>query len=148
MSARGVTVDLADAADDALVAAINHLLPQLSPSAPAVTADDLHDMITSPLTSLLVARVDGDVVGCLTLVVFRTPRGVRAWIEDVVVDTAARGAGVGQALTEAALDRAAALGAPTVDLTSRPMRAAAHRLYERVGFVRRETTVFRYELPG
>jgi ribosomal protein S18 acetylase RimI-like enzyme len=88
----------------------------------------------------------GQIVGSLTLVVFRIPTGVRAWIEDVVVDAAARGRGVGQALNQAALDRARAAGATTVDLTSRPSREAANRLYRRLGFAERTTNVYRYDL--
>ena len=74
------------------------------------------------------------------------PTGVRAWIEDVVVDTSARGKGAGEALTRAALERAAELGAKTVDLTSRPSREAANRLYQRVGFVLRQSNLYRYTL--
>ena len=83
-------------------------------------------------------------MGMLTLAVFQTPTGVRAWIEDVVVDDAARGAGVASALVEAALDLADERGARTVDLTSRPSREAANRLYLRLGFELRETNVYRY----
>jgi ribosomal protein S18 acetylase RimI-like enzyme len=95
---------------------------------------------------LFAARVDSRVVGLLTLVVFRIPTAVRAWIEDVVVDESARGKGVGEALNRAALDEARRRGAKTVDLTSRPSRAAANRLYQRIGFVARETNVYRYDL--
>ena len=77
---------------------------------------------------------------------FRIPTGVRAWIEDVVVDGDARGRGVGEALNRHALDRARMLGAKTVDLTSRPSREAANRLYQRIGFVPRETNVYRFDL--
>ena len=80
----------------------------------------------------------------MTLVVFPIPTGIRAWIEDVVVDGDARGRGVGAALNQAALDRARDLGARTVDLTSRPSREAANRLYRRLGFVARETNVYRW----
>lgn len=137
-------VELVQAVDDELVEAWQRLLPQLSSSAPAVTRGALREVIEAPATSLLAARVDGRTVGCLTLVVFRIPTGRRALIEDVVVDAAARGAGVGEALTRAALARAEDLGVRTVDLTSRPSRTAANRLYERVGFERRETSVYRY----
>jgi ribosomal protein S18 acetylase RimI-like enzyme len=85
-------------------------------------------------------------VGMATLVTFRIPTGMRAWIEDVVVDDAGRGHGVGTALTEGMLDRARELGCRTVDLTSRPSREAANRLYQRAGFVARETNVYRYDL--
>ena len=98
------------------------------------------------MSVLFAARVDSRVVGLLTLVVFRIPTAVRAWIEDVVVDESARGKGVGEALNRAALDEARRRGAKTVDLTSRPSRAAANRLYQRIGFVARETNVYRYDL--
>ncbi len=101
----------------------------------------------SPATVLFVAReADGPILGSLTLALFRIPTGLRAWIEDVVVDEAARGKGVGAALNEAALDHARAVGARTVDLTSRPSREAANRLYQRLGFVERDTNVYRFEL--
>ncbi len=86
------------------------------------------------------------MAGTLTLVVFRIPTGIRAWIEDVVVDESLRGRGAGDALTRAALDKAAELGARTVDLTSRPSREAANRLYQRIGFERRDTHVYRIML--
>jgi ribosomal protein S18 acetylase RimI-like enzyme len=135
---------------DEVVAAFARLIPQLS-SSPPPGRDALEAMVLSPATMVLVARlaVDGeavgDIVGTLTLVVFAIPTATRAWIEDVVVDESARGRGVGEALTNEALARAKAAGAHTVDLTSRPSRESANRLYERVGFMRRETNVFRYE---
>ena len=85
-------------------------------------------------------------MGMLTLVTFRLPTGVRAWIEDVVVDSSLRGRGIGEALTKAALDVATSAGARTVDLTSRPSRESANRLYARVGFEMRETNVYRYTM--
>jgi len=106
--------------------------------------------VAAPGTHLLVARASLDggaaatIVGTLTLVVFRIPTGLRAWIEDVVVDESARGRGVGEALTMAAIGLAAGAGARTVDLTSRPTREAANRLYRRLGFELRETNVYRY----
>lgn len=130
-----------------LVAAFERLLPQLSRSSRPPTADELADIVASPATALLVATDDGSggVLGSLTLVVFRSPTGVRAWIEDVVVDEAARGHGVGEALNRYAIDVATERGAATVDLTSRPSRQAANRLYQRLGFVRRDTNVYRHE---
>lgn len=132
----------------ALVEAFERLIPQLSKSNPPPTADELEFIVGSPASILLLA-VDGDdgtVLGSLTLAWFRIPTGVRAWIEDVVVDEAARGRGVGEALNRTALDRARALGAVTVDLTSRPSREAANRLYQRIGFEPRETNVYRFTL--
>jgi ribosomal protein S18 acetylase RimI-like enzyme len=102
-------------------------------------------MVRSPATTLLLAR-DGEkgIVGSLTLVLFRIPTGVRAWIEDVVVDEGSRGRGVAEVLCREALNRASAAGAVTVDLTSRPSREAANRLYLRLGFVERDTNVYRW----
>ena len=108
--------------------------------------DDLEEIIRGNSTVLFAARIDGVIVGLLTLATFRIPTGVRAWIEDVVVDDLARGKGVGEALNRAALVEARQRGAKTVDLTSRPSREAANRLYQRIRFTRRDTNVFRYEL--
>lgn len=129
------------------------LVPQLSSSSPPPTRGELAEIAGSTASHLLLARdgdgpgLGGNIVGSMTLVVFRIPTGVRAWIEDVVVDESARGAGVGASLNETALDLASELGAKTVDLTSRPSREAANRLYRRLGFVERETNVYRYVGP-
>jgi ribosomal protein S18 acetylase RimI-like enzyme len=106
----------------------------------------LRRIVADPGATLFVARDDGDIVGMLTLITFEIPTAVRAWIEDVVVDQAARGQGVAAALVRAALDRATAQGARTVDLTSRPDREAANRLYVRMGFELRQTNVYRHGL--
>lgn len=133
--------------DDELVEAMARLVPQLSSSAPPPGAERLSEIVGSDACHLLIARDgDGSIVGSMTLVVFPIPTGVRAWIEDVVVDTAARGKGVGETLNRHALQIAADRGARTVDLTSRPSREAANRLYRRIGFVARETNVYRIAL--
>ncbi len=137
-------VEVARTVTPELVDALRRLIPQLSKSAPPIEHEELAEIVAGPATTLFVARVDGVIVGCLTLAVFRLPTGVRAWIEDVVVDDAARGHGVGEALNLAAIALAAERGARTVDLTSRPSREAANRLYQRLGFVARETNVYRY----
>jgi ribosomal protein S18 acetylase RimI-like enzyme len=143
-----ITVQPAVSADDELSAAVAGLIPQLS-SSPPPTRDALARIVGDPGTTLFVAR-DGDrLVGMLTLAIFEIPTGVRAWIEDIVVDDAARGQGVAAQLMQAALDRAADAGARTVDLTSRPGREAANRLYQRMGFAARTTNVYRRTLePG
>ncbi|MFO0652027.1 MAG: GNAT family N-acetyltransferase [Polyangiales bacterium] len=130
----------------ALLAAMRALVPLLSSSAPPLTETSLAAILASPGARLLVAERDGAIVGTLTLVLFAIPSGVRGLIEDVIVDERARGRGIGEALTRAALDLARAAGARTVDLTSRPTREAANRLYLRVGFVRRETNAYRFTL--
>jgi len=125
------------------VKAINHLLPQLSKSAAPLDAGAVQRMATWDGSSLLVARAAGEIIGMLTLVSFPIPTGLRAWIEDVVVDEAARGRGVGAALTHEAVRLARAAGARTIDLTSRPSRESANRLYERLGFELRDSRVYR-----
>lgn len=133
---------------DALMDAFVRLIPQLSSSNPPPSLDEVTEMVNSEASTLFAAEHDGMIVGALTLVLFRIPTGVRAWIEDVVVDGEARGLGVGRALNEAALERAREAGATTVDLTSRPSREAANRLYQRIGFVQRSTNVYRYDLAA
>jgi ribosomal protein S18 acetylase RimI-like enzyme len=104
-------------------------------------------MLASPAIDQFVARADdGTIVGVATLAVFRIPTAWRAWIEDVITDESARGQGVGEALTRAMIERAREMACTTVDLTSRPSREAANRLYQRVGFEQRETNVYRYDL--
>jgi ribosomal protein S18 acetylase RimI-like enzyme len=145
-----VDVEEATAVTPDLVAAMARLVPQLSSSSPVPGEAELEEIVASPATVLLVARDpdSGGIQGCLTLVLFRIPTGLRAWIEDVVVDGAAARRGVGTALNRAALDRAADAGARSVDLTSRPSREDANRLYRRLGFELRETNVYRYEPRG
>jgi ribosomal protein S18 acetylase RimI-like enzyme len=143
----GVRIETVRAVTDDLVAAVGRLLPQLSRAAPP-GRERLAEIVGSPANTLLVAR-DGDtIVGMLMLVTFPLPTGLRARIEDVVVDRAARGRGVGAALSRAALDLAAERGAATVDLTSRPSRAAANRLYERLGFERRDSRMYRFRVTA
>jgi len=125
------------------VHAINRLLPQLSRSAPPLDAAALRQIATWNGNSLLVARAAGKIVGMLTLVMFPIPTGLRVRIEDVVVDESVRGQGVGAALSREAIRLATEAGARTIDLTSRPSRESANRLYERLGFRLRDTRVYR-----
>lgn len=127
---------------------LQSLLPQLSKNAAIPTEDLARRIVESNATRLLVAKEEGVVLGMLTIVIFPIPSGVRAWIEDVVVDEAGRGKGVGEALSNYALQLARSEGARTVDLTSRPSREAANRLYRRIGFMPRETNVYRYDVES
>jgi ribosomal protein S18 acetylase RimI-like enzyme len=140
-----VTVVEIEQVTDELVTAFAHLVPQLSSSSPPPGEPELQEIVDSAASVLLVARDRGGaLVGALTLALFRVPTGLRAWIEDVVVDESARGGGAGEALVAAALERAADVGARSVDLTSRPSREAANRLYLRMGFELRTTNVYRF----
>jgi ribosomal protein S18 acetylase RimI-like enzyme len=141
-----VTVEVASMVDDDIVAAFAHLIPQLSSSNPPPDAAVLQAIVDHEACFLLLAKEDGKILGALTLVVFPIPTAIRAWIEDVVVDGDARGKGVGDLLSRAAVDIASANGAKTVELTSRPSREAANRLYQRIGFVARDTNVYRFTI--
>jgi len=145
----GVLIEEVQVVDDELVAAFELLIPQLSRSNPPPPASELQQIVDAPDSVLLIARDERDanrIVGSLTLAMFRIPTGYRAWIEDVVVDSGVRGRGIGDKLNRVALDRAREAGAKTVDLTSRPSREAANRLYKRIGFEPRETNVYRFAL--
>jgi ribosomal protein S18 acetylase RimI-like enzyme len=139
-------VELVREVTDELIEALQRLVPLLSDSPPP-DREQMEAVITSDASRLLIARdATGLIIGTLTLVLFRIPTGMRAWIEDVIVDVQARGQGVGVALTEEALRLARTEGARTVDLTSRPTREAANALYRRMGFTQRETNVYRFVL--
>ena len=144
----GVEVEVQEcrAVSDELMEAMQRLIPQLSSSNPPPSRAELEEMVASTATTLFVARHRDRIVGALTLVSFRIPTGVRTRIEDVVVDEALRGQRVAERLSAAALDEARRLGARSTDLTSRPSREAANRLYARMGFQQRESNVYRYTL--
>jgi ribosomal protein S18 acetylase RimI-like enzyme len=142
-----VKVSIATEFTPAVASAVQALVPQLSRSNPPPTVEQVAEIVSSPATDLFLAHDDdGTVLGMATLAVFRIPTALRAWIEDVVVDDAARGRGVATAITLAMIDRARELGCATVDLTSRPSRDAANRLYQKLGFEPRETNVYRFDL--
>jgi len=140
-----IEISICDEVNDAVVAAFAELVPQLSRSSSPPTAEELNKIVAHEASTILLASEGKTILGSMTLVLFPIPTGMRAWIEDVVVDESARGRGVGEALNRRALKIALNAGAQTVDLTSRPSRDAANRLYQRLGFVARETNVYRYE---
>lgn len=131
---------------DELLRAMNDMIPRLSPDVSLLSADDLHAILQSESSHLLVAKDDILFVGMLTLIVYRIPTGIKAWIEDVVVEEAYRGRGIGRSLIKHALAIATETGATTVDLTSRPSREAANVLYRQSGFEQRQTNVYRYKI--
>jgi ribosomal protein S18 acetylase RimI-like enzyme len=138
-------IEIAEAVTDEIVAAFARLIPQLSSSSPSPGAAELGAIVADPLSTLYLARVSGRIVGSLTLAMYQIPTGLKAWIDDVVVDESARGRGIGEALSAAALEEARRRGAKDVSLTSRPFREAANRLYQRLGFEPYETNVYRYK---
>lgn len=146
-----MTIELVTETSVELSQAMARLIPQLSRSSGPMSDEALERFVAQPHVHLFVFRPETadaqgkhPILGMLSLATFEIPTGVRAWIEDVVVDEAARGQGAGQALVEAAVAHAEKIGARTVDLTSRPSREAANRLYQRAGFELRETNVYRF----
>ncbi|MGZ0220915.1 MAG: GNAT family N-acetyltransferase [Acidimicrobiales bacterium] len=144
MSESTVEVSIATEISDEIIDAFARLTPQLSRSNPPPSREVLEEIVKSEASTLFIARDHTGILGTLTLAIFRIPTGLRAWIEDVIVDEAARGKGVGRLVNEAAIAHAFEAGAITVDLTSRPSREAANRLYQRIGFIQRDTNVYRY----
>jgi len=133
-------------ADEAVLTSVNRLLPQLSKSAKLIDIKQLNRLTESECTRLYFAKEGTEVLGMLSLVVFPIPTGIKSWIEDVVVDERARGKGVGKALMKKALAEAGNLGTKSIDLTSRPSRETANKLYQSIGYQERETNVYRYKI--
>jgi ribosomal protein S18 acetylase RimI-like enzyme len=144
-------IEIIHTVTDELLAAFARLAPQLSETMVLPSRAQLEEIVVSPVTSLFIARdadEQSEIIGLLTLAVYRSPAGVSAHIEDVVVDQKARGRGAGEALTRAAMTLAEEKGAKKIDLTSRPSREAANRLYQRLGFVLWKTNFYRYIIPN
>tara|TARA_B100000214_G_scaffold301700_1_gene232194 strand:+ start:969 stop:1439 length:471 start_codon:yes stop_codon:yes gene_type:complete len=139
------TIRLVTEVTESLTDAYKLLIPQLSSSSNPPTSEALQRIIDSDSAQILIAEDEnGSILGTMTLIIFHIPTGIRAWIEDVVVDSSARGKGIGKKLNLAALELAKQAGAKTVDLTSRPARKEANQLYKNIGFTERETNVYRF----
>ncbi len=140
-----VRIRIADKVTPKLVDSYKKLIPQLSTSSLPPTEEELDQIIRSDASMILIAENNNnEIVGTMTLVLFHIPTGLRAWIEDVVVDNDHRGEGIGKKLNQEALQIAQKAGAKTVELTSRPARESANRLYQDLGFQKRETNVYRF----
>lgn len=132
--------------DDELYEAFQRLVPQLTNNNPPPTREALSALIQEPSSTLMIARSDDhQIIGALTLIVYRVPTGIRSIIEDVIVDLAARGQGIGEALMLRAIDLAKEKGASNIALTSNPLRVAANKLYLKLGFEKRETNAYVYK---
>jgi ribosomal protein S18 acetylase RimI-like enzyme len=129
-----------------LLAAFERLIPQLT-KASIPTREELQKLIDSP-SVLILARADGEIVGAAALGVFRTPSGVHAHVEDVIVDESMRGQGIGEQLVNHLLQIAREMGLKGVSLTCNPRRVAANALYRKMGFKKWETNVYWYDLNG
>ena len=132
-----------------VVSAFERLIPQLNPRYPPPPFEALVSMLSSEGIVVFLAwdgPGESEIIGTATLITYETPTGQHGWIEDVVVSRTSRRQGVGRALTQACLDKAQSLGLSEVNLTSRPERQAANRLYQEMGFEQRETNVYRFPL--
>ena len=144
-----MNVEIFDGEPSELADAFKQLVPQLSKSNPGPPVDFVETMLGSDAITQFVARDDdGRIVGVATLVIFPIPTAWRAWIEDVIVDESLNGRGIGSALTLAMVEHSRAAGCKTVDLTSRPKREAANHMYRKLGFVERDTHVYRFALKA
>ena len=140
-------IEIVTQADDELYGAFQRLIPQLTDNNPPPSLDNLAALLQDPASTLIVARNENDkIVGALTLAVYRVPTGIRSVIEDVIVDSSARGQGIGEALMKRAIDVARETGARNISLTSNPIREAANKLYLRVGFTKRDTNAYQIKL--
>ena len=140
-------IEIVTKADEELFEAFQRLIPQLTNNNPPPSLDDLSAVVLDAASTLMIARDDqGFIVGALTLAVYRVPSGVRAMIEDVIVDGSARGQGIGEALVKRAIELAKEKKVGTIALTSSPFREAANKLYVRTGFTKRETNAYQLKL--
>ncbi len=140
-------IELVTQANDELYQAFQRLVPQLTNNNPPPSPNDLSALVRDTSSTLMVARNErAEIIGALTLTVYRVPTGVRSIIEDVIVDSSARGLGIGEALIQRAIEVAREKGAGNISLTCNPMREAANRLYQRMGFKKRETNAYQMKL--
>ncbi|MBI5351797.1 MAG: GNAT family N-acetyltransferase [Chloroflexi bacterium] len=140
-------VELVTRADEELFDAFQRLVPQLTNNNPPPSLNDLIALVRDSSSTLMVARDEsGEIVAALTLTVYRVPTGVRSIIEDVIVDVSARGQGVGESLIKRTIEIAREKGASNISLTCNPMRESANRLYQKMGFKKRETNAYQIKL--
>ena len=144
----GIKINQLTTASQDVLNRINSLLPVLSEDMPLLTYDKLVEIINSDNITIFVAEENGEIVGMMTFVTYRIPSGLKAWIEDVVVDNSKQGKGIGRSLIEKAIEYADQLNIIKVDLTTAPFRVAANALYQMIGFTKRETNVYRILLKS
>lgn len=132
--------------DEKTINAFRKLVPQLTGKQDYPSREELEKVVQCKNTFLFFAIDEGEIIGTLTLVFYQIPSGLKAWIEDVIVDENARGKGVATALMWHAINTARKGGALKVDLTSLPRRIAANQLYLKLGFEKRESNMYRYYL--
>lgn len=141
-------IEKVDEVTEEIYKAVQGLVPYLGAHKPIPSRDELVALVESGSSTLFIARTienPGQIVGMLSISVYRVPTGIRSIVEDVVVDGSFRRQGAAKALMERAIQHAKVAGASSVSLTSNPQREAANRLYQSMGFKKRETNVYLYE---
>lgn len=139
-------IEILSDVDNKIITAFNRLMQQLSSNYKPIAKEYLIDIINSSNIIIFVAKENETIIGSLSLVFYNIPTGMKAWVEDVVIDQSVRGKGVGKALIEQAIVYAKQSGASKLDLTSSPERVAANKLYQKLNFEKRETNVYRLML--
>lgn len=139
-------IEILSDVDNKIITAFNRLMQQLSSNYKPIAKEYLIDIINSSNIIIFVAKENETIIGSLSLVFYNIPTGMKAWVEDVVIDQSVRGKGVGKALIEQAIFYAKQSGASKLDLTSSPERVAANKLYQKLNFEKRETNVYRLML--
>jgi len=137
-----VRIEQVSEANEELLEAIHRLLPQLTEARTPPTLEQLAETVAGQTMLIALDDATGRVIGTLTLIIYRVSSGLKARIEDVIVDKSARGQGVGDALVREGMARAGAAKVLMLELTSMPYRESANRLYKRLGFVRKPTNVY------
>jgi GNAT superfamily N-acetyltransferase len=123
--------------------AMQRFLDQLTSSPMTLTEEMFNQLLASPHSHLFFLWKDEQIAGMLTVGIYYSPTGGKAWIEDVVVDESFRGQGLSKLLVAHAIDFTQSKQIPTLMLTSNPKRVAANKLYQAMGFERKETNVYR-----
>lgn len=130
--------------DENVINAFNRLLPQLTNDIQMPSKEYLQSLAESENTHLIIAYDGNVIIGTTTLIINKLPSGIKAWIEDVIVDDTVRGKGVGKQLVNFAIKLAKEKGIKKIDLTSNPQRVAANGLYIKLGLKKRDTNMYRF----
>ena len=122
--------------------AIQKFLGLLTSEPKSFTEANFKALLVSGSSHLFFLLDDNNIAGMATVGIYKSPTGTKAWIEDVVMDEAYRGKGLGRMITQYAIDFAASQRADSLMLTSNPSRIAANNLYRTIGFEQKETNVY------
>ena len=123
--------------------AMQRFLNQLTTSPMVLTEGMFQQLLASENSHLFFIMKDEQIAGMLTVGIYYSPTGGKAWIEDVVVDETFRGQGFSKQLVAHAIEFVKSQQIPLLMLTSNPKRIAANKLYQAMGFERKETNVYR-----